>query len=125
MERLEQAKTYLAYLSAKARERGSVYVDKQEIANARYCLQELTELVKAKEDGRLVKLPCKVGDTVYDPIYDKNFNERFVSEDRKVGKLGFMTTYQGKEAEFEYIEDVGKTVFLTRAEAEAALEGGG
>lgn len=66
----------------------------------------LRELAEADKAGRLVVLPCKVGDTVY--ILHRTFDGADV-----VGETGLWWTD---------ILQLGKTVFLTREEAEKALE---
>ena len=66
----------------------------------------LRELAEADKDGRLVVLPCKVGDTVY--ILRRTFDGADV-----VGET---------ELWWDDIPQLGKTVFLTREEAERALE---
>ena len=76
----------------------------------------LHELAEADEDGRVVVLPCKVGDTVYlivtkrAKVYMPEFS--FVKKSR--------LTFSNME---RVLQDFGKTVFLTREEAEKALEG--
>ena len=69
-------------------------------------LDRFRQLVKADKDGRLVVLPCKVGDTVY--ILRRTFDGADV-----VGETELWWTD---------IPQIGKTVFLTREEAEKALE---
>jgi hypothetical protein len=77
--------------------------------------KRIVELMEADKDGRLVALPCKVGDTVYlivtkrAGIYAPEF--RFI---KKI-KLTFLNMER-------ILQDFGKTVFLTREEAEKALE---
>lgn len=66
----------------------------------------LRELAEADEDGRVVVLPCKVGDTVY--ILRRAFDGADV-----VGET---------ELWWDDIPQLGKTVFLTREEAENALQ---
>lgn len=66
----------------------------------------LRELAEADEDGRVVVLPCKVGDTVY--ILRRTFDGADV-----VGET---------ELWWDDIPQLGKTVFLTREEAENALQ---
>ena len=66
----------------------------------------LRELAEADKDGRVVVLPCKVGDTVY--ILRRAFDGADV-----VGET---------ELWWDDIPQLGKTVFLTREEAEKALE---
>lgn len=91
----------------------------------------LRELAEADKDGRLVVLPCKVGDTVYmiERIFDidngicdeicarkvighggNNLNKLWL-----IGSGGICNAYI-------FVSEFGKTVFLTRAEAERALK---
>ena len=86
-------------------------------------LARLRELVLADQNGRLVVLPCKVGDTVY------GHNKTEVSE-YKVSVIS-LATYnwylrcQNKNSDFWVTDaDIGRTVFLTREEAELAVKGG-
>ena len=72
--------------------------------------ERIRELLKADKDGRLVVLPCKVGDTVYRLQYIEQTPGRFV-----VGVVEIKFT-------LIWLEEFGKTVFLTREEAEKALE---
>lgn len=79
------------------------------------------ELAKAVKDGRLVVLPCKVGEKLY-RVIDGNILEHQVQNMRyfaRQGRLGIDTTPFFPDAE----KSIGKTVFLTREEAEKALEG--
>lgn len=66
----------------------------------------LRELAEADKDGRVIILPCKVGDTVY--ILRRAFDGADV-----VGET---------ELWWDDIPQLGKTVFLTREEAEKALQ---
>lgn len=65
----------------------------------------LRELAQAKKEGRLVVLPCEIGSPVY-------------SHARKLDGADYV-----RETEFWWsdIPQMGKTVFLTREAAEAAL----
>lgn len=75
----------------------------------------LRELAGADKDGRLVVLPCKVGDTVYLIVTKRARNYtpefRFVKKSR----LTFFNVER-------ILQDFGKEAFLTREEAEKALE---
>ncbi len=81
--------------------------------------EEVAELAQAQKDGRLVVLPCKVGDVV------------FAAESNPVIPLtmAYVGAYlDGADGgDWEKFQNFGKTVFLTREEAEAALKknGGG
>ena len=94
-------------------------------------ISRLVELAEADKDGRLVMLPCKVGDTVYmiEHIFDidngvcdeicarkvighggNNLNQLWL-----IGSGGICNAYI-------FVSEFGKTVFLTREEAERAME---
>ena len=88
----------------------------------------LRELAEADKDGRVVVLPCKVGDTIYftraNPILQYKvtgyeMGEASISQvrskhvDKETG-LTFNFTFRPGS--------IGKTVFLTREEAEKALQ---
>ena len=86
-----------------------------------YDLDRMRELVRADKDGRCLVLPCKVGDKVY--VLDRNNMKVLKKEVRQVS-----FNHHGKWLVFVgcIIIDVGefgKTVFITREEAEAALKG--
>ena len=85
-------------------------------------LDRLEELAEADKDGRLVVLPCKVGDTVYRIVRDA---EPHITRD-EVRNMYFaddMTLcVELVGGRIILPEKFGKTVFLTREEAEAALE---
>lgn len=76
----------------------------------------LRELAEADRDGRLVVLPCKVGDTVYLIVTKRARN--YTPEFRFIKKSRF--TFLNME---RILQDFGKEAFLTREEAEKALEG--
>lgn len=95
----------------------------------------LRELAEADKDGRVLILPCKVGDVMY-----KLFREYTECTSYQVRKdnyccEGCMVLCDSREVTViraiqpnslpevvRYIEDIGKTVFLTREEAEKALQ---
>lgn len=84
----------------------------------------LRELAEADKDGRLVVLPhCKLGDTVY-WLHDKKITEcrvYRVQESKKGVQIAIKSTVS--HGVFSVDDYFGKTVFLTREEAEKALEG--
>lgn len=87
----------------------------------------LRELAEADKDGRVVVLPCKVGDTVFARLDNKS---KYVCECKVkqivVGNIGFVTFAPIGAPEREYdvsLRGFGKTVFLSREEAERAMEG--
>ena len=86
----------------------------------------MAELAQAEKDGRLVMLPCRVGDVVYEA------NKRgFISTYKVISiHLSACSTLIGWELMDGVYSNLngfeapalGKTVFLTREEAEEALE---
>ena len=91
--------------------------------------KEVQELAKAKADGRLVVLPCKVGDNVYFLLQELD-GEWYVSSPHRIteiGTRGFWTSAFPLEEpnamdDFTSWDEFGETVFLTKEEAEKALE---
>lgn len=120
-------------------------IEKLQIENARLLLIRLTsdidlvrleEICEAERQGRLVVLPCKVGDTVY--VHDRDGKPRemvldtpdirchcakeenicmALCDSKQTGICAYRLKNDGS--------DLGKTVFLTREEAEAALKEAG
>ena len=103
-------------------------------------LKKLADYEDLEEQGRLIKLPCKVGDAVYvvtspfnvfdDIEYDENMKDEVYES-----YVSSITFYECGEQYRIYAKatnhfigayfrecDFGKTVFLTREEAESRLE---
>ena len=82
----------------------------------------LRELAEADKDGRCIVLPCKVGDTVWRIVRD---GEPHITRD-EVRDMYFaddMTPcVELVGGRVTFTEKFGKTVFLSRAEAERALQ---
>ena len=89
----------------------------------------LRELAEADKDGRLVVLPCKVGQRVFALLdTDKHISECDVKQIGMGNKIGFIGLEPIGARGREYgvaLNGFGKTVFLTREEAEKALEATG
>ena len=112
-------------------------------------IDPIRELLKAEKDGRLVVLPCKVGDTVYYPsvkqtrytaLGEIKDDDMCCGCEEKCDASTEPYIFSGEVARVEIIGDnvilvrcrfkekydnagyvIGKTVFLTRKEAEAAI----
>lgn len=87
-------------------------------------LDRLAELEDKIEDGTLVELPCKVGDTIYEVF--KNYKPPFIQQ-TKVEKI--IITEKGLKLKFARnsvyetaISSLGKTFFLTETEALKKIE---
>ena len=83
----------------------------------------LRELAKADKEGRVVVLPCKVGDVVYG-FYGEKTILPMVAKWIETDTDGWCIAaqYVPMAPRFYRFSDFGKTVFLTREEAEKALE---
>lgn len=85
-----------------------------------YSISRMVELMKADKDGRVIVLPAKKGDTLYAVT-------RFGIEKRVVKEIAapfFYNSYESSDraALPTAIRNFGKTVFLSREEAEKALQ---
>ena len=86
-------------------------------------LEKLAEYEDLEEQGLLVRLPCKVGDDLYCIVNGE-------VKKLKVHSFG-VPDFEITDIEFKYVDgfkivrfvgEVGKTVFLTREEAEKKLK---
>ena len=98
-----------------------------EMAKLHSALMELKKYQEADKDGRLVVLPCKVGDRLYEVTGRKTISVYKVRAIR-VELFGLFIEWDIVEG-FVWQSlaginagEIGKTVFLTREEAEKALE---
>ena len=94
-------------------------------------LERAKELAQAEKDGRMMVLPCKVGDTVWANI--AIVGDRYKAADRPY-PVEVVFIGMGKDKRFFHVQysngrvfpfdfdRVGETIFLTREEAEAALK---
>lgn len=80
-------------------------------------LEEIAERLanreQAEEQGLLLRLPCKVGDTVYETYRDGEYCSSWWDIRQRKFTLAF---YE------KHLNDFHKTVFLTQEEAEARLK---
>ena len=88
-----------------------------------YCaMEKLADYEDAEEQGRLVILPCKVGDTLYRlvPNLYREYVEIKIAQ-FVINKNGiYFITDKGVSWS---ADKIGKTVFLTKSEAEQKLKG--
>ena len=89
---------------------------------------ELCECFKAAD--LVVELPCEVGDTVYEIRTDRGFIQEYTVISIHISTCGVLFGWEVKDGIGIYSNvngfsdyAIGKSVFLTRAEAEKALEG--
>jgi rRNA maturation protein Nop10 len=85
--------------------------------------ERMDEICRAEIDGRLVVLPCMVGDTVYfiatypsPEVWSRQITDFEIGMDGWIACAGALRMTPS---------DFKKRVYLTREDAEKALEGGG
>lgn len=88
-----------------------------------------------EEQGKLLKLPCAVGDTVWDVDFGMPYSYEVTGfsfgemnyddwgEERVLDQVVVYYTNGGSITGSFAVSEIGKTVFLTREEAEVALRG--
>ena len=84
-------------------------------------IDHLRDLLQAEQDGLLVVLPCKAGSLIYVGRKPAIITRFFGYVRERYFHAVFCDENKGIDIPFE---ELGKTVFLTREEAEAALKGG-
>lgn len=84
-------------------------------APASNAIVRLAAYEDAEEQGLLVRLPCKVGDTVYRVVRHRVDVTGYRME------WEWETVVEAVPFRIGMVDAIGKTVFLTRKEAEAAL----
>ena len=104
-------------------------------ANYNKILTKLGDYEDLEEQGRLIKLPCKVGDTVYCiftrytrcTFGNEEFDEyscqgcEYECDSKKENYVQDMKAYS-LDWIVTNLKNIGKTVFLTESEAEAKLK---
>ena len=131
MERLTEKQSSGYDLKAMNGEWCNKYCEQQRVQTCNECgiyqaIQKLAEYEDLEEQGLLLRLSCKIGDTIWyvdndDDDYpikleidtisiDDNKNIWYYANDDVYGKFSFIDS------------DFGKTVFLTKAEAKQKLK---
>lgn len=96
-------------------------------------LKELKSYRDAEEQGLLVRVLCKVGDTVWDndfgypesyeiKAFSYGYCDSYVESDIEDEIIFYYENYSGSITGAFPMSEIGKTVFLTRVEAEKKLE---
>ena len=95
-------------------------------------LEELKSYKDLEEQGLLVRLPCKVGDMVWDndfgypesyeiKAFSYGYCDSYVEPDTEDRIIFYYENYSGSISGAFPISEIGKTVFLTREEADKKL----
>ena len=95
----------------------------KEVENCDSCpiskaIDKLAEYEQAEEDGLLIRVLCNAGDIIYRPLKSKGILEFQIV---KIEIYEDEMIYIDDGDNVLEINDFGKTVFLTKAEAEQAL----
>lgn len=96
-------------------------------------LEELKSFKDSEEQGLLVRLPCKVADMVWDndfgypesyeiKAFSYGYCDSYVEPDIDDEIIFYYENYTGSITGAFPMSELGKTVFLTREEAEKKLE---
>lgn len=96
-------------------------------------LEELKSYKDLEEQGLLVRLSCKVGDTVWDndfgypesyeiKAFSYGYCDSYVEPDIEDQIIFYYENYSGSITGSFPMSEIGKTVFLTSEEAEKKLE---
>ena len=98
------------------------------------CCNKLAELEDLEEQGRLLRLPCKAGDSLYkvveyvkEPIVEMQvtevtFENIFGDKTIRIETRYYDCNHRIKYEDSYLSSDIGWRVFLTRKEAEAKLK---
>ena len=134
MERLTEKQSSGYDLKAMNGEYCNRYCEQQRVETCNECviyqaIQKLAEYENAEEQGLLLRLPCKVGDTIYEVSYE---NREFVIKEHIVNEFIYrayrfprIEIYCENENGFLVCNNIGKLgecLFLTKAEAEQKLK---
>ena len=111
-------------------EEGTVY----SCYSTRKIIERLAEYEDLEEQGLLLRLPCKVGDTVWDNDYGKpcaytitgfsfGTGEDYIDEPVSLREVVcYYSNYSGSITGSFAVSEIGKTVFLTKEEDEQKLK---
>ena len=81
----------------------------------------LRELAEADKDGRVVVLPCKVGDTVWFNTYKNNARDCIGVQPHEVTRISASIIVPGEIVDIGIpVDQIGVRVFLSETEAVAA-----
>lgn len=115
------------------------YIERQERLNGKIvgkqmCLDKLGAYEDAEDYGLLLRLPCKIGDTIWDNDYGKpcayaitgfsfGAGEDYIDEPVSLKEVVcYYSNYSGSITGSFAVSEIGKTVFLTQAEAKQKLK---
>ena len=127
MERLTEKQSSGFDLKSMNGEWCNKYCEQQRVQTCNECgiyqaIQKLAEYEDLEEQGLLLQLPCPIGTTVYNTTWWDCVQEKVKVD----GKTFYRTVHKHKvsKSTFSLLDvcDFGKTVFLTKSEAEQKLK---
>ena len=106
------------------------------VFEATACVEKLAEYENAEEEGRLVVLPCKVGDYIWDIDFGRpcayevtgfsigNLNDDYCDDEVMIFDevITYYSNSNGSVTGNFAASEIGKSIFLTRKEAEKAFK---
>ena len=90
-------------------------------------LEPYKEYKDLEEQGLLLRLPCKIGSTLYQPIYQRIYEYKVIGlcfdihHNKWMYEVAYETGFEWHKTVCDF-NQIGKTVFLTKAEAEQKLK---
>lgn len=86
-----------------------------------FSAKKMLEFIRADKDGRLVVLPCKVGDTVWFKTYKNNARDCIGVQPHEVTRISASIIVPGEIVDIGIpVDQIGVRVFLSETEAVAA-----
>lgn len=86
-----------------------------------YSISRMVELMKADVEGRVLILPCKVGDTVWFKTYKNNARDCIGVQPHEVTRISASIIVPGEIVDIGIpVDQIGVRVFLSETEAVAA-----
>ncbi len=114
---------------------GLIHLKDSEDMTVNAAIKKLSDYEDLEEQGLLLKLPCKVGDYIWDNDFGKpcgyevtgflfgNLNQDDWEEETVFDQvIVYYTNSSGSITGNFAVSEIGKTVFLTQAKAEEALK---
>lgn len=130
MERLTERLNNLKKGISQMGDKEEIKVNKNFLKHVCEYLEQLKFYKNAEEQGLLLRLPCKVGDTIYrinigakEPIIKMRVLQvqwKQLHKDRVIIRIDAINDDDMGESCY-LLDDIGKTVFLTKEQAEQAL----
>ena len=93
----------------------------------RKMIRKLAEYEDLEEQGLLIRMPCKVGDTVYEPRPDRGFISEYTITSFEVYNDGIFYHWKLEDGIYSYVNgfndySIGETVFFNRIDAENKMK---